>query len=290
MNLRYTRGFTRLAAQLPASPTVSATVTSPLARGVLASACLAAGLLLAGCAGQKAAPSPEAVARQARLDQALALFSTNQAGGLPSGWEPLLFARKKKPTDYQLVEQDGRIVLHARADQASSGLRHVVDIDINKKPWLSWSWKTAGLIPTADLRYRETEDSPVRIVLAFDGDHDKLSLMDTILFDTAKLLTGHELPYATLMYVWENQAPVGTVIANTRTGRIQMQVVESGPANVGQWKHYQRNVAEDYERIFGEKPGRLIGVGVLTDTDNTLQKMDAWYGDIRLMREPDENP
>ncbi|NQE49605.1 DUF3047 domain-containing protein [Herbaspirillum rubrisubalbicans] len=251
---------------------------------MLASVGLGAAMLLAGCAAQKAAPV-DAATKQARLDQALALFSANPPQGLPQGWEPLVFTRKKIPTEYKLVDDHGRSVLHAYADRASSGLRHVVDIDINKKPWLSWSWKAAGLIPTADLTHRETDDSPVRIVLAFDGDHNKLSLMDSILFDTAKLLTGHELPYATLMYVWDGQAPVDSVIANGRTGRIQMLVAESGPTHVGQWRSYQRNVAEDYERIFGEKPGRLIGVGVLTDTDNTGQKMQAWYGDIRLMRE-----
>ena len=260
-------------------------------RHILGAACVAGAALLAGCSAQQPAPLDASAkqAKQARLDQALALFSSNPAGGLPAGWEPLTFTRKKIPTEYQLIDDNGRSVLHAWADRASSGLRHPVDIDINKKPWLSWSWKTAGLIPTADLRYRETDDSPVRIVLAFDGDHDKLSLMDTILFDTAKLLTGHELPYATLMYVWDSKAEVGTVIANGRTGRIQMMVAESGPAHVGQWRRYQRNVAEDYERIFGEKPGRLVGVGVLTDTDNTSQKMEAWYGDIRLMRDPDHS-
>ncbi|KAF1040227.1 MAG: hypothetical protein GAK35_03591 [Herbaspirillum frisingense] len=267
--------------------TASSNRSSVVARGLLAAACIAGALALAGCAGQKRAPSPEAAAKQARLDQALALFSTNPPDGLPSGWEPLVLTRKKKTTEYQLIGDAGRTVLRAYADQASSGLRHEVNIDVNKKPWLTWSWKTSALIPGADNTQRETEDSPVRIVLAFDGDHDKLSLMDTILFDTAKLLTGHDLPYATLMYIWENKAPVGTVIANNRTGRIQMMVAESGPAHVGQWVQYQRNVAEDYEKVFGEKPGRLIGVGVLTDTDNTLQKVEAWYGDIRLLREAD---
>ncbi|EJN02982.1 DUF3047 domain-containing protein [Herbaspirillum sp. YR522] len=243
-------------------------------------------LALAGCAASRSSVPADAAAKQARLDQALALFSANPAGALPADWAPLTLTRKKKPTEYTLVEEGGRTVLHAKADQASSGLRHAVDIDVNRKPWLAWSWKTSALVPGADVSARETDDAPVRIVLAFDGDHDKLSLMDTILFDTAKLLTGHELPYATLMYVWDGKAPVGSVIANSRTGRIQMLVVQSGPAHVGQWQQYQRNVAEDYERIFGEKPGRLIGVGVLTDADNTLQQAESWYGDIRLLREP----
>jgi hypothetical protein len=87
------------------------------------------------------------------------------------------------------------------------------------------------------------------------------------------------------MYIWENQAPVGTIIPNTRTGRIQMLVAESGPKNLGHWGTYQRNIVEDYEKVFGEKPGRLIAVGVLTDTDNTEETIEAWYGDIRLLRQ-----
>ncbi|WP_197034961.1 DUF3047 domain-containing protein [Herbaspirillum sp. RV1423] len=243
--------------------------------------------LLAACANMRdTQKAHDPAAKQIRLDQALALFSANPPEGLPNGWEPLVLMRKKKMTEYGLVKDGDRTVLRAYADKASSGLRHTVSIDPAKQPWLSWSWKTSALIKTADNRYRDTEDSPVRIVLAFDGDKSKLSFMDTILFDTAKLVSGHEFPYATLMYIWENKAPKGSVIANTRTGRIQMLVAESGPANVGKWVGYQRNIVDDYVKIYGEQPGRLIGVGVLTDTDNTEEKVEAWYGDIRLLRQP----
>jgi hypothetical protein len=82
------------------------------------------------------------------------------------------------------------------------------------------------------------------------------------------------------MYVWENKAPVGTVIPSTRSGRIQMMVAASGSDGIGQWHEFTRNIVEDFEKAYGEKPGRLIGVGVLTDTDNTGETVDAWYGDI----------
>ncbi len=239
--------------------------------------------ILAACANTQKTHDP--VAKQVRLDQALALFSNNPAEGLPKDWEPLVLMRKKRTTDYGLVKDGNRTVLRAFADKASSGLRHQVNIDPARQPWLTWSWKTSALIKTADNRFRDTEDSPVRIVLAFDGDKSKLSFMDTILFDTAKLVSGHDFPYATLMYIWENKAPKETVIANTRTGRIQMLVAESGAANVGRWVSYQRNIVDDYVKVYGEQPGRLIGVGVLTDTDNTEEKAEAWYGDIRLLRQ-----
>jgi len=204
----------------------------------------------------------------------------------------LVLIRKKKATDYELVTDPElkRTVLHAYADKASSVLHHVVDIDPLQRPWLSWRWKADSLIKTADNTRRDTEDSPVRIVLAFDGDKSKLSFMDMILFDTAKLLSGHDFPYATLMYIWENKAPKETVIASTHTGRIQMLVAESGAAKVGQWVYYQRNIVDDYVKAFGEQPGRLIAVGVLTDTDNTEEQVQAWYGDIHLLRQASMAP
>lgn len=91
------------------------------------------------------------------------------------------------------------------------------------------------------------------------------------------------MPYATLMYIWENRQPVGTVIDSAHTGRVKMVVAGSGVDRLGQWKRFERDYVEDFRRAFGETPGRLIGVGVLTDTDNTGGAVEAYYGDIALL-------
>jgi hypothetical protein len=75
---------------------------------------------------------------------------------------------------------------------------------------------------------------------------------------------------------------VGTVIEHPYTRRVRMLVVASGPGGVGKWQSLSRNVLDDFRRAFGEEPGDLTGVGVLTDTDNTGGSVEAWYGDIRL--------
>jgi len=210
------------------------------------------------------------------------LFSSGVTGTLPDGWEPLIILRTKKPTDYQLVVKQEETVLHARAAGASSGLMSAVSIDPHEQPWIHWKWKVANLLKNADNFERTTEDSPVRIVLGFDGDKNTLPFPDQIAFETAKVLTGQDFPYATLMYIWENRAPVGTVIPNSRSKRVQMLVAASGAEGVGEWREFKRNIVEDYEKAFGEKPGKLIGIGVLTDTDNTGETVEAWYGDIRV--------
>jgi len=240
-------------------------------------------LSLAGCASQQAGVQ-NSVERPMTAAK-LSVFSTNAAGGLPEGWEPMIILRNKKKTHYQLVSKDDATVLHARAESASSGLMHKVDINPQQDSWLHWRWKIASLVRSADNTQRATEDSPVRVILGFDGDKDTMPFTDQVLFETAKVMTGYDFPYATLMYIWENNKPVGTVIGSTYTSRIKMVVAESGSDGIGEWRHFARNIVEDYEKAFGEKPGRLIGVGVLTDTDNTGESAEAWYGDIQLLRE-----
>jgi hypothetical protein len=243
-------------------------------------------LLAAGCAQAPKNGAKPLSETTLNGDKFIATFSRSPAGGLPDKWEPLVVHRNKKPTHYKLVKENNRTVLHAHAQGASSGLMQHVSIDPASQSWLAWQWRIGSLIESADNYERHAEDSPARIILGFDGDKDSMPFTDQILFETAKVITGHDFPYATLMYVWENKAPVGTVIASTRTSRVKMIVAASGAEGVGQWRDFTRNIAEDFEMAFGEKPGRLIGVGIMTDTDNTGETVDAWYGDLRLLKKP----
>lgn len=213
----------------------------------------------------------------------VAPFSQGKAGGpLPAGWIPVKINEQKKPTSYSLVDEQGGVVLRAVADGAASLLGHKVSFDVNAAPVLSWRWKVSQLIATADNAVASKEDSPARIVLEFDGDKAKLPFSERSQIATGKLLSGREIAYATLMYIWSNKEPVGKVIANPRTQRVQMVVASSGGAGVGAWQALSRNVVDDYRRAYGEPPGKLMSVAVLTDTDNTGESVEAWYGDIRF--------
>ena len=211
----------------------------------------------------------------------VAPFSSGNAGtAFPSGWVPIKINETKKPTLYDLTDDQGTIVLHAAADGAASLLGVRGMWDLRAAPTISWRWKISRLIATADNAVASKEDSPVRIVLEFDGDKSKLSVGERSAIATGKLLSGRELPYATLMYIWSNKEPVGKVVVNPRTSRVQMVVASSGAAGVGSWQTLSRNAVDDFRRAFGEEPGRLTGVAVLTDTDNTGEKAEGWYGDI----------
>jgi hypothetical protein len=145
---------------------------------------------------------------------------------------------------------------------------------------LHFAWKTLALIAQADMAERDSEDAVVRVILSFQGDRAKFSAKNRMLSDLSQALTGEELPYATLMYVWCSTRQTGDVITNPRTDRIRKLVVEAGTANLGKWLDYERDIRADFIKAFGEEPGALTGIALMTDTDNTQSKATAWYGPI----------
>ena len=212
----------------------------------------------------------------------VAPFSTApQPGPLPRGWEEVVLRHDLPRTDYRLVELDGRRVLLA-SGHGASGLRCRVRVDPQAMPWMRWSWRTREVPAGMCVERSETDDSPARMVVAFHGDEQSLSARDRALFELVHLITGERLPYATLMYVWDGQLPVGSVVDYARTSRIRYLVIESGPERAGSWLHYERNVVEDFRRVFGEEPGAVDSVGLMTDSDDLRVDVQTWYGDVRL--------
>jgi hypothetical protein len=196
-------------------------------------------------------------------------------------WTPVLLPAKLR-TAFQLEKHDQRIAVKADAQSSASMLRQRLNVPPDQLGRLQFQWQIEGLIAQADMGDRDSEDSPVRLILAFEGDRSRFSAKNAMLSDLTEALTGEPLPYATLMYVWCNHRPVESVIVNPRTDRVRKLVMESGAAHIKQWRQYERNVRADFEKAFGEPPGALVGIAIMTDTDNTRSHVKAWYGDIRL--------
>lgn len=221
--------------------------------------------LLAGCASNKATPWDAASVRPNTTTQ----------------WQHQSFPGKAS-NQFAYSKLDGRTAMGVQSSKSASMLRKVVSIEPDQLDAVRFSWKVPALITDADMALRDKDDSPVRLVLSFDGDRSKLSSRDRALSELARALTGEEMPYATLMYVWCNQREPGSVVLNPRTDRIRKLVLESGPEKLNRWLDYERDIRADYRQAFGEEPGRLIAVGIMTDTDNTKSSAQAWYGPVVL--------
>ena len=132
----------------------------------------------------------------------------------------------------------------------------------------------------------DREDAIARVIFGFGGDTDKLPLRTRMKFELAQALTGEAPPYATLMYVWDSTLPVGTVVINPRSDRIRKIVVDSGPAELHRWRDHRRNLAADFRLAFGEEPGPLVSMAVMTDSDNSRASAHTWYGVVDLKAPP----
>ena len=199
-----------------------------------------------------------------------------------SQWLPFTLPGKRE-THYLPAQKDGRACWHARANASASMLRRQFE---GSQPTdglhAEFSWWVPRTIVDADLGRAEASDSPARVAFAFAGDLSRLSMRTRMQFQMAEMLTGEMPPYATLMYVWSNHAPLETIFTSARTDRVRKIVVETGENHLRRWRSYRRDLSADFHRTFGERPGPLIGIGLMTDADNTGSTAEAWYGDVVL--------
>jgi hypothetical protein len=220
---------------------------------------LSGAALCGGCASNQEAPAP----------------TSDAWGAMP--------LPGKRETVYARCEYEGRPAWHARSQAAASvWRRRINNTTVTPATHAEFSWWVANTIQGADLRRSEVADSPVRVGFAFDGDVSRLSLRNRMQFQLVEAMTGEAPPFAMLMYVWDNHADAETVMPSTRSDRLQKIVLEKGDANLRQWRSYRRNLFADFRRGFGEAPGPLIGIALMTDTDNTGGAAEAWYGDVVL--------
>lgn len=226
-----------------------------LPRAALLSGIVLGGALLAGCATP---PPPGA-----------------------DGWQAVPIPGKSA-TRYRWTVKDGRPAIEAQSEQSASMWRRPMQRSAAALGSVSFSWWVDELISGGHVADVAREDAAARVLFAFSGDVSRLPARTRAMFDLAEALTGERPPYATLMYVWDATAPVGSVIVNPRSDRIRKIVIDSGPEGLRRWRDHRRDLAADYRLAFGEEPGDLAAVAVMTDSDNTRSRARSWYGPVEL--------
>jgi hypothetical protein len=181
----------------------------------------------------------------------VARFSTGDL----SGWSDQLFKGK---TSYTL--ENG--VMKAHSVRAASGLIKKLSVNTHRYPKLSWSWRIDHSLKREDIRSKSGDDFAARVYVVFPRTF----------FWRMRAIN----------YVWAARMPKGSEAPSPYTSNSVVVALESGDDRAGSWVHEERNICEDYRRIFGEDPPLLGGVAIMTDTDDTKDETTAWYGDITL--------
>lgn len=191
-------------------------------------------------------------ATESRID--IAQFSQ----GKMIGWQTKIFSGE---THYSFENINGQMALRANSNAAASGRYREIDIDLNKTPVLNWSWVVNNTLPNINERTRDGDDYAARVYVVFSGG---------MAFWRTRAIN----------YVWSSNQSINTHWRSAYTDNVRMIAVASGEERLGEWINEQRNVRQDYRRLFGEEPGKINAVAIMTDTDNSGANATAWYGDI----------
>jgi hypothetical protein len=190
------------------------------------------------------------------------LFSSHFERGLDGRWQQQKFIAGLTPTDYTVVPDGTNYCLRASATNSNSALMTKLNLKPPARLLLRWRWKIDHTPPGASDRVVHDYDHAARVIIAFDT------------------FIG---PPRSIDYFWANSEPVGMAMPHPLMSRAQMLVLESGNGRAGEWISEERDVTADWHRLFpGKKMPRIVGIGVLTDTDSTHTRATAHYADIEL--------
>lgn len=196
-------------------------------------------------------------------------------GQAPDGWH----LRKRKGAYAKWVIEDNvpSIKLHSRG--ALTFLEKNIDIDIREFPFVEWRWKVENILEGIDERTKEGDDHPVRIFFVFQPSKQSLwlKLKRFVYLDR---IHGHPSGGRFTEYLWSSHLEAGEIIADPGNPAQKLMVVEGGKGNLGKWLSYRRNLYEDYKRLYGEEPVRLIFIGIISDTDQTGQEALGYISDL----------
>lgn len=209
------------------------------------------------------------------------MFSQAQPGTtFPPDWKPLTFEKIPTHTKYELVKDGDQVVVKASSHQSSSGMTREITIDPKEYPVVQWRWKVENVLKNGDVTQKSGDDYPARLYITFEYDSSKVGFFEKAKYETAKFLYGQYPPIGAINYIWESKSPIGTIVPNPYTDRVNMIVIESGETRLHEWITEERNVLEDYKKAFGKDPPNISGVAIMTDTDNTQESAVAYFGDI----------
>lgn len=167
----------------------------------------------------------------------------------------------KGETRYAVDEKSGRRALFAVSQGAASGLYREIRVDLNKTPWLNWSWRVDQVLEGIDERSKTGDDYPARVYMVVSGG--------AAFWKTRSLV-----------YVWSSHQPIGATWNNAFTSNARVMALRSGLDDTGRWVSEKRNIRADFQQLFGEEIDAIDAVALMTDTDNSGQNAAAWYGDI----------
>jgi hypothetical protein len=197
-------------------------------------------------------------------------------------WKPLHFNKIDRWSQYSIIENENSNVLMAISDSSASGLIWKNTFNPFETPEIEWSWKIENILEKGNARKKSGDDYALRIYIIFEYDAKRAGFLESIMYESLKLLYGEYPPMSSLNYIWANKNHKVNFLSNPFTEKAQMFIVESGNENANKWLIEQVNILKDYRLAFGEDPPKKASLAIMTDTDNTGEKSKAYIDYIKI--------
>lgn len=138
--------------------------------------------------------------------------------------------------------------------------------DLSETPILHWRWRIRT-IPEGASEDSKLDDTAASIYVVFSFNWLKIPRV--------------------IKYSWSSKLPVGTTLSKN-LNQLKVIVVGSGqPKSPDQWLSFQRNVMEDYQKLFRkEPPKKPVALLILSDGDDTKKPVEADYDDLFFSSQP----
>jgi len=217
---------------------------------------------------------------------ALGLSSSDyRTNAIPEGWHLRRWSTATWNGYAQWSNDEGSNVVKLHSKDALTFLEKTVDINLSDYPIVSWRWKVDNNLKNIDETTMGGDDHPIRLFFVFEPDEEKQSFWFRIKrFFYLDRIHGHPFGGRFTEYLWSSHLSPGHVINDPGKPWQKLMVVESGEEKLGQWISYQRNLYEDFKRLYNEEPRRLIFIGILNDTDHTGQEATSYIADLTFSR------
>lgn len=139
------------------------------------------------------------------------------------------------------------------------------EINIHETPILKWKWRIHSTPVGGDESSNNSNDSAASVYMVMDTGR--------VLFQTVP---------KSIRYTWSSTLPKGKEISRF-FGNQKIIVLGTGNEHNGEWMTFERNVVEDYKRLFGEiPPEQPIAMLILSSGNSTNSLAKADYDDFEL--------
>jgi hypothetical protein len=186
--------------------------------------------------------------------------------GVPADWKSQNWGDPEY--DFTVMLNDDRKVLRLRSKTDSSTIARDIRSKVNLKetPVLEWRWKAVTLPKGANSCKNATDDQAAQIFVVWTRFPQTIR----------SRIIG---------YVWDTTAKVGTICKSEKTGTVTYMVIRSGETDLGKWFTEQRNVWEDFRKIYREEPENPSAISLAIDSNDTESSAESFFGSI-VFRKP----